>query len=388
MPFDHYSIIESTLREGEQFSTATFTTTQKLEIAVLLDAFGVEMIEMTSPCASPQSEADIRAIVNAGLRARILTHIRCSRDDAMRALDTGVHGLDIVIGTSPQLMQHSHGKNIRQIIDLAAEVMSEIRRQAPGIILRFSTEDTFRSREADLLRVYLAVADLGLVDRLGVADTVGVALPGQVYAMVSQLIRLTKLDVEFHGHNDSGCAIANASAALEAGATHIDTTILGIGERNGITPLGGLIARLYTLDRRYVEKYDLRLLPQLDALIAEICGISIPFNNYITGSGAFIHKAGIHAKAVLADPSTYEILRPEDFGLSREIAIGHRLTGWNGIRDRAQALGLALDDDTLRDVTRTVKRLADVQPLTLAQVDELLFAASGIEPAGARTEGR
>ncbi|MDL1900256.1 homocitrate synthase [Anaerolineae bacterium CFX9] len=378
MPFDHFSIIESTLREGEQFSTATFTTAQKLEIAGLLDDFGVEMIEMTSPVASAQSEADIRAVVNAGLRTRILTHIRCNRDDALRALDTGVHGLDVVIGTSPQLMQHSHGRNIAQIIDLAADVMTFIREQAPDIILRFSTEDTFRSRESDLLRVYLGIADLGVVNRLGVADTVGVALPHQVYAMVEQLVRLTGLDIEFHGHNDSGCAIANAAAALAAGATHIDTTILGIGERNGITPLGGLVARLYTLDRRYVAKYNLRLLPQLDALIAEWCGIDIPFSNYITGANAFIHKAGIHAKAVLADPETYEILRPEDFGLTREISIGHRLTCWNSLKDRAQSLGLALDDDTVRRVTQTVKHLADAAPLSLSQVDALLREAAGV----------
>lgn len=378
MPFDNYSIIESTLREGEQFSTATFTPAQKLEIARLLDEFGVEMIEMTSPCASPQSEADIRAVVNAGLRARILTHIRCNREDALRALDTGVHGLDIVIGTSPQLMQHSHGKNIRQIVDLAADVISFIRQQAPEIILRFSTEDTFRSRESDLLRVYLSIADLGMVNRLGVADTVGVATPNQVYSMVHQLVRLTGLDVEFHGHNDSGCAIANACAALEAGATHVDTTILGIGERNGITPLGGLIARLYTLNRDYVAKYKLTLLPGLDRLIADICGIEIPFSNYITGSSAFIHKAGIHAKAVLADPSTYEILKPEDFGLTREISIGHRLTGWNSIKERALKLGLQLDDTALREVTQTVKRLADDRPLELHEVDGLLMEAAGV----------
>ena len=376
MPLDRYSIIESTLREGEQFGTATFTTAQKLEIAGLLDDFGVEMIEMTSPCASPQSEADIRIVVNAGLKARILTHIRCHKDDALRALDTGVRGLDIVIGTSPLLMLHSHGKSIRQIIDLAADVLAFVRAQAPDIILRFSTEDTFRSRESDLLRVYLAVADLGLVDRLGVADTVGVALPGQVYSMVHQLVRLTGLDVEFHGHNDSGCAIANACAALEAGATHIDTTVLGIGERNGITPLGGLIARLYTLDRSYVAKYNLHLLPQLDRLIADICRIEIPFSNYITGSSAFIHKAGIHAKAVLADPSTYEIIRPQDFGLMREVAIGHRLTGWNGLRDRAVRLGLNLDEPTLRALTEDVKRRADAQPLNLDEIDYLLRCAA------------
>ncbi|MDX2136781.1 MAG: homocitrate synthase [Chloroflexota bacterium] len=378
MPFEHYSIIESTLREGEQFSSAHFTTAQKLEIAGLLDDFGVEIIEMTSPAASPQSEADICALVRAGLRARIVTHIRCHRDDAARALDTGVHGLDIVIGTSPQLMAHSHGKDIRQIIDLMEDVTTWIRQQAPHIVLRFSTEDTFRSREADLLRVYLAVAALGTVDRLGVADTVGVATPLQVYNMVSQLVRLTGLDVEFHGHNDSGCAIANATAALEAGATHIDTTVLGIGERNGITPLGGLIARLYTLNRKYVAKYRLPLLPRIDSLVASLCEIDIPFSNYITGASAFIHKAGIHAKAVLANPETYEIIRPEDFGLTREIAMGHKLMGWNTLKVRAEALGLSMSDALLKDLTQEIKRQADARALTVGEVDALLLEAAGV----------
>ncbi len=378
MPFDHFSIIESTLREGEQFSTAHFTTAQKLEMAHLLDEFGVEIIEMTSPVASPQSEADIRALTSAGLRARIVTHIRCNREDAARALDTGVHGLDIVIGTSPQLIQHSHGKSIRQIIDLMEEVTSWVRTQSPNITLRFSTEDTFRSREADLLRIYLAVAAIGTVDRLGVADTVGVATPLQVYNMVKQLVRLTGLDVEFHGHNDSGCAIANAAAALEAGATHIDTTVLGIGERNGITPLGGLVARLYTLDKRYVEKYHLPLLPRIDRMIADLCELEIPFSNYITGSSAFIHKAGIHAKAVLADPNTYEILRPEDFGLTREIAMGHKLMGWNTLKARSETLGLTLTDDTLKALTQEVKRRADTRALTIEEIDALLHDATTV----------
>jgi homocitrate synthase len=376
MPFDQFAVIESTLREGEQFSTATFTTDDKRRIVEALDTFGVEMIEMTSPCASPQSAADIRAVVAMNTRARILTHIRCKREDAVQALETGVHGVDVVIGTSPQLMQHSHGKSIRQIIDTALDVCAFIRAQKPDVILRFSTEDTFRSREADLLRVYLAVADSGYVNRLGVADTVGVATPNQVFNMVAQLVRLTGLDIEFHGHNDSGCAIANACAALEAGATHIDTTVLGIGERNGITSLGGLVARLYTLDRRYVAKYHLPHLPVLDALISELCALPIPFNNVITGASAFIHKAGIHAKAVLADPSTYEAIRPEDFGLSREVSIGHRLTGWNAVRGRALQLGLDLPDALVQDVTRIIKERADSAPLSMADIDALLRASA------------
>ncbi len=380
------SIVDCTLREGEQFSTATFTTAQKIEIVRLLDQFGVEMIEMTSPLASPQSEADVHAVARAvraeGMRVKLLTHVRCKREDALRALATGVHGIDVVIGTSPQLMQHSHGKDIRYIIDAAGEVLSFIREQAPDVILRFSTEDTFRSRLSDLYRVYLAVADLNLVNRLGVADTVGVALPSQVTLLVSELVRLTGLDIEFHGHNDSGCAIANACAALEGGATHIDTTVLGIGERNGITPLGGLMARLYTLKKSYVAKYNLRLLPELDRLVAEICGIDIPFNNYITGSSAFIHKAGIHAKAVLADPETYEALNPTDFGLTRSVAIGHRLTGWNAVRRRAQELALGLTDHTVQRVTQAIKARADSAPLTPAEVDQLLVQAQAEQAGG------
>lgn len=382
MPYDDFHIIESTLREGEQFSTGTFNTEQKKRIAHLLDQFGVEFIEMTSPVASPQSEKDIRTLVGDNLNAKILTHIRCNKQDAEVALQTGVDGLDIVIGTSPQLMEHSHGKDIRQIIDMAEDVLTYVREQRPDIILRFSTEDSFRSRKADVFTVYLAISNREfngrpLVDRFGVADTVGVARPTQVYKIVTNLVEMTNTAVEFHGHNDSGCAIANAAAALEGGATHIDTTILGIGERNGITSLGGLIARIYTVDRAYLDKYDLTILPQLDALIADYCNIDIPFSNPITGSSAFMHKAGIHAKAVLANPETYEVIAPEDFGLTRSTPIGHRLTGWNAIADRAKTLGLEhLDKTVLREVTAEVKRLADDHPLTLDEVDELLFAAS------------
>lgn len=375
MSLTQFAIIESTLREGEQFANANFTPAQKMKIAEKLDEFGVEMLELTSPIASPQSEADVRRIVGMKLKARILTHIRCNREDALRALDTGVDGLDIVIGTSAALRKHSHGKTIDEIIDLAREVLTFVRRQAPHVILRFSTEDSFRSSEADLLRVYLAVAELGVLNRLGVADTVGIATPQQVYSLVSLLRRLTHLDVEFHGHNDSGCAIANAYAALEAGATHVDTTVLGIGERNGITPLGGLIARLYFDNRELLlRKYRLDLLYELDHMVAEMVGVQVPFNNYISGETFFTHKAGIHTKAVLAAPETYESIDPSDFGLQRRVQIAHRLTGWNAVRNRALELGLSLSDEQVKAATQRIKALADQRIVTPEEVDELLRA--------------
>lgn len=369
MPLDGFHIIESTLREGEQFVGASFSTAQKLEIARLLDAFGVECIELTSPQASPQSFDDAKAIAALGLRAKILTHTRCRIDDAQRAIDTGVDGVDVVIGTSSLLRRFSHGKEIAEITELALEVVSFVRSQ--GVEVRFSTEDSFRSDPDDIFRVYEAVDAIG-VNRVGIADTVGVATPRQVYEVVGELRRRVGCDIEFHGHNDSGCAIANAYEALDAGATHVDTSVLGIGERNGITPLGGLIARLYAISPSLVRKYDLPLLRRIDSTVAQMVSVDIPFNNYITGITAFTHKAGIHAKAILNNPETYEILDPHDFGLTRYVSIAHRLTGWNAIKNRAEQLGLALSDDALKTITEHIKALADEKQLSLTDVDSLL----------------
>ena len=374
MSLEKFSIIESTLREGEQFVNAFFTTEQKIRIATLLDAFGVEYLELTTPTASPQSEKDLRAIAKLGLRTRILTHTRCAMDDVKLAVDTGVHGVDVVIGTSSYLREFSHGKSIDQIIDLSHGVLEYLLKQ--NVEVRFSTEDSLRSNPEDLYRVYEAVDEIG-VHRVGVADTVGIGTPRQIYDLVAELRRRVKADIEFHGHNDTGCAIANAYSALEAGATHIDTSVLGIGERNGITSMGGLVARLYAINPGLVSKYNLPLLMHIDQTIASLVGVDIPFNNFITGFCAFTHKAGIHAKAVLNNPTTYEVLRPEDFGLKRYIQIASRLTGWNAIRSRADQLGLSMDDATLKRITEEVKNLSDQQQLTLDEVDHLLYASHG-----------
>ncbi len=369
MPLDNFQIIESTLREGEQFVGAGFSTAQKVEIARLLDDFGVECLELTSPLASPQSSKDITTIVKLGLKAKILTHTRCTIDDAKRAIDTGVDGVDVVIGASSILRRFSHGKEIDEIVEMAQAVVEYVRSQ--NIQVRFSTEDSFRSEKKDLLRIYQAVDQIG-VNRVGIADTVGVATPRQVYEIVSDLRRRVHCDIEFHGHNDSGCAIANAFEALDAGATHVDTSVLGIGERNGITPLGGLIARLYSYNRELTSKYHLPLLRRIDSTVAQMVGVDIPFNNYITGITAFTHKAGIHAKAILNNPETYEILDPHAFGLTRYISIAHRLTGWNAIKNRAEQLGLTLSDDQIKRITAHVKALADEKQISLGDVDALL----------------
>ncbi|MCJ1243931.1 Saccharopine dehydrogenase [Trapelia coarctata] len=367
-----FQIIESTLREGEQFANAFFDTAKKIEIAKALDDFGVDYIELTNPLASEQSRLDCEAICKLGLKAKILTHIRCHMDDARIAVETGVDGVDVVIGTSSYLREHSHGKDMTYIKNTAIEVIEFVK--SKGIEIRFSTEDSFRSDLVDLLTIYSAVDKVG-VNRVGIADTVGCATPRQVYDLIRTLRGVVSCDIETHFHNDTGCAIANAYCALEAGATHVDTSVLGIGERNGITPLGGLMARMIVADRDYVlSKYKLEKLKDIEDLVSEAVEVNIPFNNPITGFCAFTHKAGIHAKAILNNPSTYEIINPADFGMTRYVHFASRLTGWNAIKSRAQQLNIEMTDAQFKECTAKIKAMADVRPIAVDDADSIIRA--------------
>ncbi|PVH92793.1 homocitrate synthase [Periconia macrospinosa] len=365
-----FKIIESTLREGEQFANAYFDLDAKIKIAKALDEFGVDYIELTSPAASEQSRSDCEAICKLGLKAKILTHVRCSMADAKIAVETGVDGLDVVIGTSSYLREHSHGKDMTYIKNTALEVIEFVK--SKGKEIRFSSEDSFRSDLVDLLSIYSAVDKVG-VNRVGIADTVGCASPRQVYDLVRTLRGVVGCDIETHFHNDSGCAIANAYCALEAGATHVDTSVLGIGERNGITPLGGFMARMIVADRDYVlSKYNIKKLKDIEDLVADLVEVNVPFNNYITGFCAFTHKAGIHAKAILNNPSTYEIISPADFGMSRYVHFASRITGWNAIKSRADQLGLTMTDAEYKECTAEIKKMADIKKITLDDTDAII----------------
>ncbi len=370
MPIERWTLIDSTLREGEQFAKSSFRTEDKVEIALGLDAFGIDVIEITSPAASPQSQRDACHIARLGLSARVITHSRCHVDDVQAAIDSGVNGVGLLYATSPILRQSSHGKSIDQIIDAIAGPVTLALKH--GLEVRFSAEDTFRSEEVDLLRVYKAAAKLG-VHRVGLADTVGIATPRQVFALVREVRRRVSCGIGFHGHNDTGCAIANAHAAITAGASHVDVTVLGIGERVGITPLGGLLARMYTIDPEYVAAhYQLEHLRELEQKVARIANIEIPFNNYLTGETAYSHKAGIHLKAMEANPGSYEVVPPDAFGVSRNIIRGSRLTGRHAIAYRARELGLHFGERELRDITRRIKEMADRGELSEEQIDRVL----------------
>src|SRR5512140_1930246 len=365
-----WKLIDTTLREGEQFAKANFRTEDKVEIARALDTFGVEYIEVTSPAASPQSQKDAATLVKLGLGARVITHARCVLDDVKAAVDAGVRGLGLLFATSRILRESSHGKSIQQIVDAMGPPIEYALKA--GLEVRFSAEDTFRSETADLITVYQAAERLG-VHRVGLADTVGIATPRQVFVLVREVRRAVKCDIGFHGHNDTGCAIANAFEAISAGATHVDVSVLGIGERVGITSLGGFVARMFALEPQAVaERYRLGQLRELERLVARVTGVEIPFNNYVTGETAYSHKAGMHLKSMMSNPGSYEIIPPEAFGLSRRLIIGSRLTGRHAIAYRAREMGITFGESELKAITKQIKEMADKGELSEEQIDKVL----------------
>jgi homocitrate synthase len=367
------SLLDSTLREGEQFSArACFTREQRLHIARLLDSIGVASIEVPSPVASQETREAIEALCNLHLRARLVAHVRCVEADVQAALDTPIFGINLFYGTSIPLRTSSHGRRIEQVIEDAVPLIRRIR--AAGRYVRFSAEDAFRSDLVDLLHVFDAVVEAG-VERIGLPDTVGIATTRQVERIVSLCRqRYPQVGIEFHGHNDTGCALANTIAAFEAGADCLDVTALGIGERNGIASLSGIIAQLYIHYPEQLAGYDLTQIAPLDRFVSECLDLTIPFNTPISAPGAFTHKAGVHTKAVLHNPRAYEILDPADFGLVRQIDAGSRVTGRHAIGHRAAQLGLQLNGDEVSCLTRDLRTQAEQQPLSPEEVDSFILS--------------
>ena len=331
-----YYIIDSTLREGQQNSVCNFTLQQKKEFLLLLDRFGIEYAELTNPNASQNAFYEFQSLVDFkrenNLSIKLIAHIRNHTNDIEKVLQLQkVDGISLVISTSSVLINASHKLTIDQIVDDAVNNLKYIKEKDNSIEIRFSTEDSFRTDPSVLSKLFLAIEDY--VDRIGIADTIGIATHCDIENTVCLIKNSTSLslDIECHFHNDSSSAVSNAYIALINGCTHINTSVLGLGERNGITDLSGLIARLYTTFPESLKKYNLHILRHLDTFVSECIDIPIPINNPITGKCSFHHKAGIHTNAMNKNRNSYQIINPQDFNLSDNIIVFSSIMGYNSL---------------------------------------------------------
>jgi homocitrate synthase len=334
-------IVDTTLREGQQTSLLHdhhkyfFTRTDKEEILRALIIYGVKFVELFAPVVSPQEREDFAALkaVRDSLITQkgytfLLAHVRCHPRDVDSAVAAGADGLNFYIGTSNEARAFNHGRDLDTIIREACALIEDVRRNHPGLVLRFSGEDAFRTREADLFRVYDEIVPL--VDRLGLPDTVGVATPVTVAQRVLSLReRYPGMEFEGHFHDDRGLALVNALEAVRGGVRYVDTTILGIGERSGITSLTALLFNLH-IDREYdkLEGYHLRGSYPLNVLFADKLKMLVPSREPVSLTNR-THTAGVHQNAVLRDSSAYEAHPLDQFGVNEsEILLGP-LSGWN-----------------------------------------------------------
>lgn len=334
-------IIDTTLREGQQSSLLHdhfkyyFTTPDKLDIARALILFGVKYLELFAPNVSAQEASDFAAIrqvrdelVYQRGYAFLLAHVRCHPADVEAAIAAGADGLNMYIGTSDVSVRHKHGFGLDEIARRARDLLEDVRRNHPGLLLRFSGEDAFRTREDDLFRVYDVVAHT--VDRFGTPDTVGVATPASVMQRVRILReRYPQVALEGHFHDDRGFALVNSLEAVKSGMGFLQTTLLGIGERSGITSMTALLFNLF-IDKEYdrLEGYTLRGAYPINVMMADKLRKLVPSKEPVSLTNR-THAAGVHSKAVLNDSSTYEAHPLDQFGVTdTEILLGP-LSGWN-----------------------------------------------------------
>jgi homocitrate synthase len=369
-------IIDTTLREGSQTSLLHdhykyfFNQMDKMEMVRALIIYGVKFIELFAPIVSPQERDDLAAIQS--VRDELITqkgytfllaHVRCHPDDVKSAIESGFDGLNFYIGTSVQARNNGHGKNLDEIVRRARSLIEQVRRDYPHLILRFSGEDAFRTREADLFRVYEEIAPL--VHRLGTPDTVGVATPAAVARRVRALRqRYPRTDLEGHFHDDRGFALINALEAVRSGMRYLQTTLLGIGERSGITSMTALLFNLF-IDREYdrLEGYHLRGSYPINVLLASKLNKLVQSKEPVSLTNR-THMAGVHQKAVLNDAATYEAHPLDQFGVTEsEILLGP-LSGWNAIYYFLKEIKyFQVDEATAKEIARAFKaRVYDISP--------------------------
>ena len=341
------------MREGEQTPGVDFTLDQKLAIARKLDDFGIDFIEAGHPAVSDDVLRATKEVVRLGLSAEIVAHSRALKSDIDLARQTDADWVGIFFSVADKRLEEQFRKNIDQAISLIQDCVQYAK--AHGLKVRYTPEDTVRSDINKVIRIGTAAREAG-ADRISVADTTGCMTPSTMHRFITDLRAglPSGTPVGVHCHNDLGMAVANSYAAVEAGASVVDVTVNGLGERTGIAPLAEMAVALKL--RAGVEApWQLQQLPALSTQVEAASRIPVWKQAPIVGANAFTHNAGLHVAAVLLNPGHYESIPADLVGRTRRLVVD-KMAGRPTVKHRLEALGLVADDAMVDAVLSYVKR--------------------------------
>ncbi len=362
---DQVLIFDTTLRDGEQSPGATMTHAEKLEIASLLDEMGVDIIEAGFPIAS---EGDFRAVSEIAQRSKnavICGLSRAQYGDIDRCWEAVKHAarprIHTFIGTSPL---HRAIPNLTQdeMVERIHDTVSHARNLCDNV--QWSPMDATRTEHDYLCRVVEVAIKAGATT-INIPDTVGYTAPRESADLIRMLIEKVpgadEIIFATHCHNDLGMATANSLAAVEAGARQIECTINGLGERAGNTALEEVVMALKVRNdiMPFRTGITTEKLMHISRRVATVSGFAVQYNKAIVGKNAFAHESGIHQDGMLKNAETFEIMRPEDIGLSETNLVMGKHSGRAALRAKLQELGYELADNQLKDVFVRFKALAD-----------------------------
>jgi 2-isopropylmalate synthase len=363
---DRVKIFDTTMRDGEQSPGASMTLEEKIQIATLLDEMGVDIIEAGFPIASIGDFEAVTEIAKIIENATVCGLSRSGKADIDRAFEALQHAkkkrIHTFIATSDLHMEFKLQMTRDQVLEQIEASVSHARSMVDDV--QWSPEDATRS-DRDFLVTAVQTAIENGATTINIPDTVGYTVPGEsadIIRMLKQRVPgIDDVTISTHCHNDLGMAVANSLAAVGAGARQIECTINGLGERAGNTALEEVVMAMRVRNdiMPYKTGIDATRIMQASRLVSTVTGFPIQYNKAIVGKNAFAHEAGIHQDGMLKNAGTYEIMRPEDVGVSQSTLAMGKHSGRHAFKTKLEDLGIDLGQNALQDAFVRFKALAD-----------------------------
>lgn len=374
-------IFDTTLRDGEQTPGVCLEADEKVEIAQALAKLKVDVIEAGFPIASPGDFAAVSK-VSANVKGPIIAALaRANKkdiDSARLALEKAERSrIHTFIATSDIHMEHKLKMTREQVLAHAQEAVRYAKQFVADI--EFSAEDASRSDWDFLCKVYSAVIAAGATV-INIPDTVGYTTPNEFGNLIryikENVPNIHNVDISVHCHDDLGMSVANTLAAVANGATQVECTINGLGERAGNAALEELVMALLTRKEYYgvTTNIDTRQIYRTSRLVSTLTGIAVPPNKAVVGDNAFAHESGIHQHGVLNNSLTYEIMRPEIIGISRNSIVLGKHSGRHAFEERLNHLGYEFDSEEINVLFGQFKELADRKKMIFDKDIEALIS--------------